>query len=842
MSDGRMAPEVVAPPPSPMGAGPARRPWSGRRRFIRAALPLAAAALVILAIGWTRCGVRGCPDVSRLASYRPGGAPVLLDRDGRPFGDLAPVEGELVTLRSLPKHVPAAFVAVEDRRFYEHGAVDLRRVAGALWANLRSHKVEEGSSTITMQLARNVFPERIPGQQRTFSRKLLEVRVAMGIERRFKKDEILEMYLNHIYFGNGARGIEAAARHYFGAHAKSLTLGQAALLAALPKGPGHYDPRRNPGEARERRNLVLSLMAEQKRISAADAERASRSPLGVVRRRVSGERSVFAGYFVEEVRRQLEELLGGDLYDQRLRIRTTLDVGAQRAAEEELERQIRLIESGGLGRFRPQAEGPLQGAVVMMGVLEGDVRAWVGGRDFRLSRFDRVRGARRQAGSAFKPFVYATALDEGHTLSEPLSDEPLRLDRGGRRYWEPHNFDGTFEGTVSLREALVRSKNVPTVRLAQQIGTHVVASFAEEAGLEPPIPEEPSMALGTVAVSPLELAAAYTAFANLGTGVRPRVILQVTEPGGDVLWESEVESRRVLNPGTAYLVTDALREALQRGTGTAVRQAGFQGTAAGKTGTTNDGADAWFVGYNPEVVAAVWIGFDRMQPIVPKATGGRLAAPVWARIMSRYYRGRPSPRPWDQPAGVVAAAVDPGTGLALASGCLPLSGTPYREIFISSMVPQQSCPTRGDLPTLEAYPYEADMEDEEVVDAPMDLEPISIPAPAEVEAEAEAAAAEPPDVPSAPEPPSAPSLSRAEPAAAPPAAPPAAPAAGPPPRPASTSSSPSPPRAQPATPAPPREPQPARDPEPEPEESSPEAAPAPEPSPSGGGGTAPPGP
>jgi penicillin-binding protein 1A len=808
-----------------MDEGRFRRFWRARHPFTRAAVVAAVVAVVLLGVTWTRCGVRGCPDVRRLASYRPGGAPVLLDRQGRPFGDLAPVEGELVTLRSLPKHVPAAFVAVEDRRFYEHGAVDWRRVAGALWANLRSRKVEEGSSTITMQLARNVFPERIPGQERTLSRKLLEVRVAMGIESSFKKDEILEMYLNHIYFGNGARGIEAAARHYFGVHAKDLSLAQAALLAALPKGPGHYDPRRSPGEARARRDLVLSLMAEQHRIPPADAERARHAPLGVTRRRVGGERPVFAGYFVEEVRRQLEELLGGDLYDQRLRIRTTLDIGAQRAAEEELERQLRAIESGGLGRFRPQGDGPLQGAVVMVGALEGDVLAWVGGRDFRESRFDRVRGARRQAGSAFKPFVYAAALDNGHILSEPLSDEPLRLDRGGRRFWEPHNFDGQFEGTVTLREALVRSKNVPTVRLAQQIGTHAVAAFAEEAGIEPPISEEPSMALGTVAVSPLELTAAYTAFANVGIGVRPRVIVQVERPGGDVVWASKIDSRRVLNPGTAYLITDALREALQRGTGTAVRQAGFQGPAAGKTGTTNDGADAWFVGYNPEVVAAVWIGFDRTQPIVPKATGGHLAAPVWARIMQRFYRGRPFPRPWAQPEGVIAAAVDPATGLALAPGCLPLSGTPYREIFISSMVPQQSCPARGDLPPLEPYPVDTEMDDE-VVEAPMDLEPMPAAPPAEVQAEEEAA--EQPAQPAA--------------AVKPPAAPPTAPAAMPSPS-AATVPPPAPPAPPPhaATPRPVATPPPAAAPAPAPE-ASPDAerTPAPEPSPETGETSPPP--
>jgi penicillin-binding protein 1A len=827
MSDGRTAPAVVAPPPSRSASGRIRGFWHARPPAVRAAIIAVAVAVLVAALAWSRCGVRGCPDVRRLASYRPGGAPVLLDRSGRPFGDLAPVEGELVTLRSLPKHVPQAFLAIEDRRFYEHGAVDWPRVAGALWANLRSRKLEEGSSTITMQLARNVFPEEIPGQERTLSRKLLEVRVALGIEHKFEKDEILEMYLNHIYFGNGARGIEAAARHYFGVHAKDLTLAQAALLAALPKGPGHYDPRRNPMEARARRDLVLSLMAEQHRVPAADTDRARQSPLGITRRKVSGGGPVFAGYFIEEVRRQLEELLGGDLYDQRLRIRTTLDVGAQRAAEQELERQLRAIESGALGRFRPQGDGVLQGAVVMVGALDGDVLAWVGGGNFRQSRFDRVRGARRQAGSAFKPFVYAAALGDGHTLSEPLSDEPLRVDQGGRRFWAPQNFDGQFEGTVTLREALVRSKNVPTVRLAQQIGTHAVASVAEEAGIEPPISEEPSMALGTVAVSPLELTAAYTAFATLGTGVRPRLVLQVERPHGEVVWASEVDSRRVLNPGTAYLVTDALREALQRGTGTAVRQAGFQGPAAGKTGTTNDGADAWFVGYNPEVVATVWIGFDRTQPIVPRATGGRLAAPVWARLLQRYYQGRPWPRPWAQPEGIIAAAVDPATGLALAPGCLPLTGTPYREIFISSMVPPQSCPARGDLPPLEP-PFDLETEmDDEVVEVPMDLEPPPVPPPPQVEAEEEEAAA-----PARPEASAKPQAVATPPpaSASQPAAPPPPPA---PPPPAAATPAPAPPTARPATPKPAETARPEATPEPrETPEPSPGDAEPPSPPPS----------
>jgi penicillin-binding protein 1A len=488
-------------------------------------------------------------------------------------------------------------------------------------------------------------------------------------------------------------------------------------------------------------------MVEQGRIQPTEGERARAAPLGVARRRVAGDRPVFAGYFIEEVRRQLEDVMGGDLYDQRLRIRTTLDSNAQRAAEEELARQLHAIEGGALGGFR-RRDAPLQGAVVMMGAVEGDVLAWVGGRDFNESRFDRVRGARRQAGSAFKPFVYAAALDIGHTLSDPLSDEPLRLDQGGRHFWEPHNFDDQYDGQVTVREALVRSKNVPTVRLAQEIGTHAVAAFARDAGIEQPISEEPSMALGTVAVSPLELTAAYTAFATLGTGVKPRVIVQVEDPDKEVVWSSEVETRRVLQPAIAFLVNDALRDALLRGTGQAVRQAGFQGVAAGKTGTTNDGTDAWFVGYDPQVVAAVWIGFDRPQPIMAKATGGRLAAPAWARIMERFYAGRSRPRPWPQPDGIVAASVDPGTGMVLAPGCLPLSAAPYRELFVSSRIPRETCPTRGDLPTVEPFSDYPEM-DEEVAEAPPEpYEPAALaPVPEEVEAEEEeqrAAATAPP--------------------------------------------------------------------------------------------------
>src|SRR5260221_3382191 len=349
------------PPPSPTAATRARIAF-GRARALGAQVwrehrPLVIGAgatlAIVLAAGglfWGRCGWAGCPNVDRLRSYQPGKASRLLDRHGRVFADLRPVEGATVPLRLIPKHVRDAFLAVEDQRFYSHGGVDWRRVAGAALAYLRRGGVDHGFSTATMQLARYVFHDRIRARERTLTRKILEVRVAYEIEDRFDKDEILELYLSHIYFGNGARGVEAAARHYFGTSASRLTLSQAALLAGLIRGPSRYDPRRYPDRARERRDLVLTLMERQGRVAAATATRSM--PLGVVRRRATAAGDAgLAPYFTEEVRRQLEDRLGERLYDETLSVTTTLDAGLQRVAEEELQRQLRAVETGALGRF-----------------------------------------------------------------------------------------------------------------------------------------------------------------------------------------------------------------------------------------------------------------------------------------------------------------------------------------------------------------------------------------------------------------------------------------------------------------------------------------------------------
>ena len=465
-----------------------------RARFVVVALVGGPALLLLLAYGfWWRCGTGGCPNVDRLRAYQPGKASRLVDRSGHLFAELRPVSGETVPLKSLPRYVRDAFVSVEDRRFYEHGAIDWRRVAGAALANLRHGGVEQGFSTISMQLARNVFPDRIRGERRTLGRKLTEIRVAYEIEDTFAKDEILELYLSHIYFGNGARGVEAAARHYFGTAASRLSLSQAALLAALIRGPAYYDPRRHPDRARVRRDFILGVMEQQRRVTAEAARRARAEPIAVAPRRPwAGNAPGLGAYYVEEVRRQLEDRFGERVYDETMTIATTLDVGLQRAAEDELERQLGAAERGALGRLLPAPQRgagdeetsgspDLEGAVVALDVATGDVLAWVGGRDFRQSRFDRVKSAYRQAGSAFKPFVYAAALGRGHYLSEHLDDQPITVRLKGDRTWQPKNFDSAFEGEVTMREALVRSKNVPTVRLGQAVGGSRIARVAHEA-------------------------------------------------------------------------------------------------------------------------------------------------------------------------------------------------------------------------------------------------------------------------------------------------------------------------------------------------------------------------
>ena len=656
--------------------------------------------LAILVVLYQRCGVAGCPDVSRLNGYMPDEASIIVDYQGEEVGKLYLTRRTIVGLDTLPKHVPAAFIAMEDRRFYDHGGVDWRRVFGAAYSNVKALGIEEGSSTITMQLARNVFPDKLPAHKKTMFRKIAEVRVARAIEKKFTKDEILELYLNQIYFGQGAWGIEAASQEYFGKSAAKLTLPEAAMLAALPRAPSRLNPRSNRELALKGRKAVLDRMVEEKMISAAEAAEAAEARLRLRQGKLKVNEA--APYFVEAVRNILEAELGDAIYSEGYTIHTTLDRKMQRVLEEELNRQLQAVERGAYGGFRHKTFAAaradttddergtkyLQAAAIFMDTKTGDIRALIGGRSYDDSEFNRALLAKRQPGSAFKPFVYAAAFDQGYAPTHRLMDRPLRLVLDRRNVWEPKNYDGSYSDVVTMRQALAQSKNIPTVRLATEIGVPRVIDMARQMGLSGRLPAVPSVVLGSAEVTPIEMTAAFAAFANLGDRPEPRFVTKVVDRNGNVVWSSEVRRERVIEPTTAFLTTSLMQDVVDRGTATAVRAVGYSDPAAGKTGTTNDAADIWFIGFTPNIVGTIWVGFDARKPIVSRATGGEVAAPVWGRVMRRMNMRSQG---WAPPPGIEMRMVDE-YGNLLGENC-PVTTATHREYFREGSAPVTACYT-----------------------------------------------------------------------------------------------------------------------------------------------------
>lgn len=646
---------------------------------------------------WPRCSGSDCPSVAGLRDYTPPQATRVFDRDDRLLAHLAPERRIVVPLEQIPSVVAGAFLSIEDKRFFEHQGVDYRRVGGSIVRNVRSGSFEQGFSTVTMQLARNVFPEHLT-RAKTVRRKLWEVVIAREIEQEFSKAEILEMYLNQIYLGEGLYGVEAAAQGYFGKSARELDATQAALLAALPKAPSFYNPRRNPVPAVRRRNLVLAQMREANVIADAEAERAREAPLGLI---PPPEARSEAPYLVAAVRRELLDRFGQGAETAGLRVYTTLDRRLQKNAETALLQQIEAVEAGKLGRFRhascsgggtSRPTECLQGLFVAMDTHDGDVLALVGGRNFALSQFDRVTQARRQAGSAFKPFVYATGLAAGITVPTTLIGPGADEYEGGYRPAD-HVADTL---AIDMREGMRLSSNRAAVALGERVGAGRVVQTARTLGLTTPMQEYPSTFLGAADVVPLELVAAYSAFANEGVLVKPRVIRRVEDAEGKLIWESPIVRRSVISPEVAYLTTSLMQDVVNRGTGSAVRRAGLPYTvpAAGKTGTTNDAADVWFIGATPDIVAGVWLGFDKPQRIMHGASGGSLAAPVWGRVMASYYKDHASPPGWAPPATLVAAQIDRETGM-LATGNCPTEHL-ATEYFLPGTEPVEYCPHHPD--------------------------------------------------------------------------------------------------------------------------------------------------
>ena len=645
-----------------------------------------------------------CPSVEILKGFQPRQTSKLFAADGSFLAELGLERRTLLRLNEIPKPVRDAFVITEDKRFYEHAGIDWRRVFGAIGRNILARGYAQGFSTITMQLARNIFPETLT-REKTLVRKLKEAKVARAIEARYPKDTILELYLNQIYLGNGAYGVEAAAQRYFGKSARELNLAEAATLAALPKGPERYNPKRFPDRAVTRRNTVIELMRRSGDITDAAASEARAYPLQLARRRESGD---VAPYYVEWVREQLDAQFGRSLYEQGLKVYTTLDPDMQSAADRALEQQLRAIEGGRYGKFphityeqyiarnasgeqQDIANSPyLQGCFIALEPRTGAVRALVGGRDFDDSKFNRCTQALRQPGSSFKPIVYADAIQNGRPPSYMVDDSPLSIPQYDGSEWTPKDDDGKFLGLMTMRRGLYSSRNMVAIRLGMELGPESVIDEARRFGITTPIHPYPSIYIGSESVYPIELVSSYSAFANLGQRVAPMAITRVENARGQVLWEPSVVTVPVMQPTEAWLMVDMMKDVILHGTAfSAVTAAGFHLPAGGKTGTTNDGNDVWFVGYTADLLAGVWIGMDRPSKIKANAQGGILAAPAWTAFMSEVYRRKPAPPDWPRPDGLVSKDIDRTTGMLKNQYCpLPVVTT---EWYLPGTEPIQEC-------------------------------------------------------------------------------------------------------------------------------------------------------
>ena len=596
-------------------------------------------AVALFAAGWhtirfTRAIAAELEDATQLAQLgsRPQST-IVYDRHGRPAFSFFVERRIDVSLEDVSPRMVEALLAVEDQRFFDHRGLDPIRIAGAAWQNARAGRIVQGGSTLTQQLVR--VAQLTP--TRTFERKIREAMIAAQLEQRYSKTEILEAYLNTVYFGEGYHGVEAASRGYFGKPARDLETHEAALLAALVRAPSLDAPCRAPDRARARRNLVLRLMREQERISDADLRAAASAPLPDAAHESGGGPVTLAAngttglYFQEELRRQLVAQFGNDrVLRGGLRVHSTYDPELQQAAEAAVATRIAQI-----AKMR-RAARDLQGALVSIDARTGDVLALVGGRDFTASSFNRATQARRQAGSTFKPILYAAAIERGYAPGTLLTglDAPIQAADGP---WLPGGEHEEPEYT--MRRSLKVSSNRAAAQLLQQVGAGTTIYYARRMGIESPLPVVPSLALGTGDVTLLELTTAYTAFANKGVTSLPRLFTRVDDSSGRPLFHNGERHTHAISEVTAYLMSSMLADVVDSGTAAGVRAAGFKLPAGGKTGTTDDYADAWFVGYTPSVVTGVWFGLDDPAPIMTRGFASTVAVPAWTTFMKAATRG-----------------------------------------------------------------------------------------------------------------------------------------------------------------------------------------------------------
>jgi len=678
------------------------------------------------------------PPVDSLLHYELPVATRVYADDGTLLGEFYTEKRYLVPIARVPEVVRQAFIAAEDASFYRHKGVDFVSIGRAAIANFTAGEVVQGGSTITQQVVKAL----LLSPEKSYERKAKEILLALRLERQLSKDEILYLYLNLIYLGSGAYGVGAAAKEYFDKDVADLTLAEAALLAGLPQAPSRYSPFRHWRRAKYRQRYVLERMARERMVSWKEAEEALRARVVLAEHGDRTPSYLAAPYFVEHVRRLLEERYGGTaLHNAGLNVYTTVDLVKQRAAEEAIRTHLRQIDRGrtgarplrrlsdreaerylARGRDAPEARPPapgrpyrglvlgpaegggfrvqidgyvarlvgtkevalprlaandlvavrriarnddvveltldtepqIEGALVSIDLKTGAVRALVGGYDFRRSQFNRATQALRQPGSAFKPFIFAAALDRGYTTSSVMVDAPVYLP-GHREVWAPRNYDKKFMGPLTLRKALALSRNVVTVKLAQNVGLNYLVDYLPRFGFEHGFEKNMAISLGAAEVTPFELTRAYSVFANQGRRIEPLFITRITDPHGNLLEEFTPDSEPMISPESAYLVTSMLQSVVERGTGRRVAALGRP--TAGKTGTTNDFHDAWFIGYTPEVVTGVWVGYDSERSLGDKQTGGRVAAPIFLEYMQKALGDAPV-TDFPIPEGIVCVNMD----------------------------------------------------------------------------------------------------------------------------------------------------------------------------------------
>jgi penicillin-binding protein 1A len=691
------------------------------RRFVFALLVLLSALVGVLG-GLLFVYSADLPQIDRLENYRPISTTDLYDVNGRTIGSFALQRRVVASYDDFPPVLIQALVSTEDKDFFKHWGINVWRIAGAAYRDIESGGKVQGASTLTMQLARNLFLS----PDRSFHRKIQEMLLAIEIERRFTKQQILTLYGNQIYLGHGVYGFEAASEFYFSKPAKQLTLPEAAMIAGLPKSPVYYSPINHPERALRRRNLVIDAMLEDGKITAVTATEARSAPLGL---NLAHDPNSLAPYFVEEVRRYLEAKYGTDqVHEGGLKVFTTLDVDLQVAArraaldglaayerrhgwhahlenillegqtladydhpdwDEQLQpgsythalvtavwpwgsatlrigkylatigqadvawtrRRIQQLlspgdivyvkilswEPGNKAKVSFEEDSGAQAALVAIDNATGDIRAMVGGRDFNLSKFNRATQALRQVGSSFKPYVYTAAIDQGARPDDTIVDAPVTFQTASGPY-SPHNYDEKYEGTITLRRALIQSRNIPALKLADQIGIRKVEDCARKFGITSTLPPYLPVALGAAEITPLEQTSAYSVFPDDGVRFTPRYITKVEDYDGRVLEEDYPGVKDVISSRTARLMTSMLQDVVQHGTGIAASS--LKAPLAGKTGTTNDFTDAWFVGFSPSTTVGVWVGYDEKKSLGDKETGARAALPIWMEFMKAALAGK----------------------------------------------------------------------------------------------------------------------------------------------------------------------------------------------------------